>query len=130
MEGEYPKATSVSAWIKYCQQQQIDILAPSLPQLLDFPTIQSNKLGHSPLGTTRSALSSFIIVDGCKPGEHPLVLRYTSGVFNRKPTFPRYVYVWDPQTVLTHLKGYPDIKRMTLKHLTFKMTVLMTLVSA
>ena len=53
-----------------------------------------------------------------------------SGVFNRKPTFPRYVQTWDPQTVLNHLKGYPHVKKTTLKQLTLKMTMLMALVTA
>ena len=53
-----------------------------------------------------------------------------SGVFNRKPTFPRYAETWDPQIVLNHLKGYPDIKEMTLKQLTLKMTMIMVLVTA
>ena len=122
--------TSVSAWIEYCKKQQINITTPSLPQLLDFLTIQSKKLGYSTLGTTRSALSSFITVDGLKAGEHPLISRFMSGVFNRKPTFPRHVQTWDPQPVLNHLKGYPDIKEMTLKQLTLKMTMLMALVTA
>ena len=53
-----------------------------------------------------------------------------SGVFNRKPTFPRYAETWDPQIVLNHLKGYPDYKAMTLKQLTLKMTMIMALVTA
>ena len=122
--------TSVSAWLEYCKKQRISITAPSLPQLLDFLTVQSQKLGYSALGTTRSALSSFITIDGYKAGEHPLISRFMSGVFNRKQTFPRYVETWDPQIVLNHLKGYPDIKEMTLKQLTLKMTMIMALITA
>ncbi|KAK2553710.1 hypothetical protein P5673_024939, partial [Acropora cervicornis] len=55
--------TSVSAWLEYCKKQGISVTAPSLPQLLDFLTIQSHKLGYSALGTIRSALSSFITID-------------------------------------------------------------------
>ena len=36
--------TSVSAWLEYCKKQRISIKAPSLPKLLDFLTIQSQKL--------------------------------------------------------------------------------------
>ena len=32
--------------------------------------------------------------------------------------------------MLNHLKGYPDIKEMTLKQLTLKMTMIMVLVTA
>ena len=72
--------TSVSAWLEYCKKQRISIIALSLPQLLDFLTIQSQKLGYSALGTTRSALTSFITTDGYKAGEHPLISRFMAGV--------------------------------------------------
>ena len=61
---------------------------------------------------------------------HPLISRFMSGVFNRTPTFPRYAETWDPQIELNHLKGYPDIKEMTLTQLTLKMTMIMVLVTA
>ena len=44
--------------------------------------------------------------------------------------FSKYAETWDPQIVLNHLKGYPDIKEMTLKQLTLKMTMIMVLVAA
>lgn len=53
-----------------------------------------------------------------------------SGAFNRKPTFPRYVETWNPQIVLSHLKGYPDTKEMSLKQLTLKLTMILALVTA
>ncbi|CAH3176796.1 unnamed protein product [Porites lobata] len=122
--------SSISAWITYCKEQKISITTPSLPQLLDFLTLQSKKLSYSALGTTRSALSSFINIDGFKVGEHPIISRFMSGAFNRKPTFPRYVEKWNPQIVLSHLKGYPDTKEMSLKQLTLKLTMILALVTA
>lgn len=115
--------TSISAWIDYCKEQKISIATLSLPQLLNFLTLQSKKLGYS-------ALSSFIKVDGFKVGEHPIISRFMSGAFNRKPTFPRYVETWNPQIVLSHLKAYPDIKELSLKQLTLKLTMIMALVTA
>ena len=97
---------------------------------MNFLTLQSKKLSYSALGTTRSALSSFINIDGFKVGEHPIISRFMSGAFNRKPTFPRYVETWNPQIVLSHLKGYPDTKEMSLKQLTLKLTMILALVTA
>jgi len=107
--------TSISAWINYCKERKISITTPSLPELLSFLTLQSKKLSYSALGTTRSALSSFINIDGFKVGEHPIVSRFMSGAFNRKPTFPRYVETWNPQIVLSHLKGYPDSEAIDIE---------------
>ena len=53
-----------------------------------------------------------------------------SGAFDRKPTFPRYVETWNPQIALSHLKDYHDIKEMSLKQLTLKLTMILALVTA
>ena len=122
--------SSICSWIDFCKDHHICVMTPSLPQLLEFLTLQSKRLGYSALGTVRSALSSFITIDGIKAGEHLLVSRFMTGIFNRKPCFPRYVETWDPQIVLDHLRSYPDVKFMTLKQLTLKLTMFMALVSA
>jgi len=105
-------------------------MTPTLSQLLEFMTLQSKRLGYSAMGTLWSALSSFISIDGIKAGEHPVVVRFMTGIFNRKPCFPRYTETWDPQIVLDYLCSYPDVKDMSLKQLTLKLTMLMALVSA
>ena len=38
-------------------------------------------VGYSALGTTRSALSTFLMIDDKPAGEHPLVCRFLRGVF-------------------------------------------------
>ena len=45
---------------------------------------------YSAVATARSALSTIIKVDGVKVGEHPLVPRFMTGLFNQKPALPRY----------------------------------------
>lgn len=105
-------------------------MTPSLSQLLEFMTLLSTRLGYSTMGTLRSTLSSFISIDGTKAGEHPLVSRFITGIFNGKPCFPRYVETWDPQFVLDYLCSYPDAKNMSLKQPTLKLTMLMALFSA
>ena len=41
-----------------------------------------------------------------------------------------YVETWNPQIELSHLKDYPDIKEMSLKQLTLKLTMILALVTA
>ena len=67
--------------------------------------LQSKTVGYSAVATTRSALSSFIIVNGIKVGEHP-------------------------QIVLNYLKTFPAVESMLLKQLTLKLLMLMALLSA
>ena len=122
--------TSVSAWLEYCKKQRIRIIAPSLPQLLDFLTIQSHKVWIQCFGNHQECPLFIYHHRRLQGREHPLISRFMSGFFNRKPTFPRYAEIWDSQIVLNNLKGYPDIKDMTLKQLTLKMTMIMALVTA
>ena len=87
-------------------------------------------MGYSAVATARSALSSFITVDGIKVGQYPLVSRFMSGLFNHKTAFPRYTETWNPQIVLNYLKTFPAVDSMSLKQLTLKLLMLMALLSA
>ena len=76
--------------MKFCEEKDINCLKPHLPHVLEFVTLQSNKLGYSSVVTARSALSSFIQTGGEKLGVHPVISRFMTGLFNLKPTLPRY----------------------------------------
>ena len=122
--------TYITAWLKYCSDCNISQVNPKLQQVLDFLTLQSKRVGYSAVATARSALSSFIKVDGVKVGDHPLVSRFMTGLFNQKQALPRHSETWDPQIVLNHLKTFPAIDDMSLKQLTLKLVMVMALLSA
>ena len=89
-----------------------------------------NGLGYSALNTARSALSTIISLQGNKSfGDHPLVTRLLKGVFNTRPTLPKYTVVWDVNTVLDHLKTLHPPKSLSLKDLTLKLIMLLALLS-
>ena len=92
--------------------------------------LQSKTVGYSAVATTRSALSSFITVNGIKVGEHLLVSRFMSGLFNEKPAITCNTETWDPQIVLNYLKTFPAVESMSLKQITLKLLLLMALLSA
>ena len=96
---------------KFCTDHTITLAIPTLQQVLDFLTLQSKSVGYRAVATARSALSTFIKVDGAKVGDHPLVSRLMTELFNQKPVFPRYTETWDPQIVLNHLKTFPVIDK-------------------
>ena len=60
---------------------------------------------------------------------HPLVTRYLKGVFNTRPSFPRYKQVWDVTIVLKFLKSLDPLDSLSLKDLTLKTTMLLALLS-
>lgn len=88
-------------------------------------------MGYETLNTARSALSSLgIVVDGCRAGNHPLVIRFMRGVFNLRPPIPRYTATWDVQPVLRELKYMYPLHTLTLRDLTLKLVMLMALTQA
>ena len=68
--------------------------------------------------------------DGSSFGTHPLVTRFLKGVFESRPTLPRYQQIWDVSTVLDYLKTLSPVDKLGLKDLTHKSVMLVTLLSA
>lgn len=88
-------------------------------------------MGYESINTARSALSSLgITVDGCRAGNHPLVIRFMKGVFNLRPPLPRYTETWDVQPVPKELKPMYPLHTLSLKDLTSKLVMLMALTQA
>ena len=93
-------------------------------------TLMDNNRGFSAIGTARSALASIVTLKcGTPVGSHPLVKNFTQGVFNLKPPTPRYVDIWDPETVLKFIKSWSPAKSLSLTKLVKKLYVLILLVT-
>ena len=92
-------------------------------------TLYKAGLGYSAINTVRSMLSSVISVDQFKTvGQWPLVKRFVNGVFNIKPSLPRYQRTWDVDTVLQYSKTLTRCSENTTKNLfprNHMMTVIM-----
>ena len=123
-------STYFAPWVEFCKSNNVGIISPSIQDVLGFLTQQSQRLGYSAVPSTRSALSAVITLDGKKLGDHPLVSRFLTGLFNRKLALPRYVETWDPQIVLDYIVNLPNNEDLSLKLLTQKLLILMLLTSA
>lgn len=89
--------------------------------------------GHSYSGinVARSALSSIgITVETYTAGTHPLVVRLLKGIYNVKPPRPRYSKIWDVNVVLNYMRKLVPVKRLSLKDLTLKLVMLLSLTNA
>ena len=62
--------------------------------------------------------------------DHPMIARFTKGIFNRHPPLPRYVQIWDINTVLNFYNRRPDNYLLPLKDLTQKLTMLLMILGA
>lgn len=105
---------------------------PNTTEALAFLTLLYNwGLGYSAISVARSALSSVITLGHSTTfGEHQLVTRFLKGIFELKPSLPRYTVIWEEGTVLRFLQSLPEIKELKLRQLTKKLTTLLALVTA
>ena len=86
-------------------------------------------VSYSAVGTARSALSTFLWLEGKPAGVHPLVCRFLRGVFAERPALPRYEVTWDVGVVFDYLKKLDPPQSLSLKDLSFKLTMLLALLA-
>lgn len=122
----------IKRWIQYCNKRKISFLQPDLDDALQFLTdLFETGLSYSSLNTARGALSSLgIKIEDYAIGKHPLVIRFLRGVYNLRPTLPRYTHTWDVEKVLSVLRKLSPVKHLSLKDLTLKLCMLIALTNA
>lgn len=122
----------IQKWVQYCNKKQIDYIQNSVKPILHFLTeLFELGLSYSSLNTARGALSALgISVDKYSIGQHPLIIRLMKGVFNIRPSRPRYQSTWDVNQVLLYLRKLSPVKYLSLKDLTLKLTFLIALINA
>ena len=121
----------LSRWEEFCKSRNINRFSASIENGIDFlASLYEKGLGYSAINTARSALSSVLDLPGGNTfGTHPLVTRFLKGVFELKPSLPRYASIWDVGTVLQYLKTLQPIPKLDLKILTKKLTMLLCLLT-
>ena len=83
------------------------------------------------VGCHKSEISAYYeYVDNKKVGQHQHVCALLKGVFNERPPQPRYVFIWDIQTVLDFVKYQWSGCDSSDKVLIYKLVILMALSSA
>ena len=125
-------ASYLKRWELYCGERKIDPFSASVIQSVNFLSelYQKHQLSYSALNTARSALSPIIVPSwGGTFGSHPLVTRFLRGVFNTRPSLPRYQEIWDISIVFTFLRSLHPPEKLTLKDLTMKTTILVASLS-
>ena len=83
---------------------------------------------YSHINGVRSALSSFIFVEGKPVGQHPTIIRLMRGVFNERP-YIRTQVIWDISPVLEKLKLISPARLLDTVTLVCKLVVLIALIT-
>lgn len=123
--------TYLDKWTKYCDSRGLNPISTTVTQGINFlAELMSHNIGYSGINTARSALSSVLTVHDCSTfGTHPLVKRFMKGVFENRPSLPRYTCPWYVSTVLKFLSSLPNLEEITLKDLSRKVVMLMALLT-
>ena len=121
----------IAKWEQYCGSRKINPFSASIEQGINFlAELFQTGLGYSALNTARSALSTILVMrDQLTFGQHPLVCRFMKGIFESRPSLPRYHETWDVTIVLKHLAGLGPPESLSFKNLTLKVVMLMALLS-
>lgn len=114
-------------WWQYCYNLSVNVLICDVSQIIRFLTKQFDEgANYGTLNSYRSALALLLSPD---LGKNPWIKRFFKGVFNLRPTRPKYNSTWDPNVVLQHLAAL-DNKTISLGNLSKKVVTLLALVTA
>ena len=120
----------ITKWELYCSDRRVDPMKAPVENVINFLSdIFETGVGYSAVDTARSALSTFLWIDGKPAGEHPLVCRFMRGVFNIRPALPRYEVSWDVKLVFKYLKKLHPPQSLSLKDLSLKLVMLLALLA-
>ena len=109
--------THLLKWFAYCKDKRCNILSPPVAVALDFlATLFHSGLSYSSINTARSALSSILQVNNNSLpfGQLPIVQRFMKGIYELRPSFPKYTSVWDLKIVLNYFRSQPSASDLTL----------------
>ena len=121
-------STYITKWQEYCTEKQINPISASPTDIINFLAEQCERgIGYSAVNTAKCAIASVTSLATDKSiGQHPLVKRFMKGIFEKRPSLPRYTSTWDMDILLNHVKDF-NLSEMTLKHLTIKLATLLAI---
>ena len=123
--------TYLETWKVFCTSREVNPLCGTVTNGIDFLVTQyKHGLTYSSLNTARCALSTVILLpNGITFENQPLVKRLMKGVFESRPTLPRYNSIWNVSTVLDFINTLGPDEELSLKNVTLKCVTLVALLS-
>ena len=116
-------------WIEYCSQNSINPFNATTYDGLSFLTymFQSGN-GYSSINSAKSALSALLPVsDGVSFGRQHLVSKFCRGVFQLRPSLPRYAFTWDVKQLFDCYRSLGENSSLKLRALTLKLGTILAL---
>lgn len=107
-------------WLQFCSKWTISSFNLSVTDILNFLSKTFHRrVGYNSINTVRGALAALgIVLEGCRVGNHLLIKWFLRGVFDLRPSFPRYAETRDVKPVLQKLRTMGPLHELSLKALT------------
>lgn len=121
----------ISKWRSYASENSFDADIASPARVANFlASLFDAGAGYSTVNSARSALSAYLpMLSGQTIGSHPVVCRVIKGVFEERPSFPKYTDTWNVNVVLDYFDKLHQLHELSLKELTLKTCMLVALVT-
>ena len=116
-----------SKWHCWCSERSLDPFTAPIAQVANFLAyLYKEGYQYSSVNAYWSAISSVHEkIDGYAVGQHPLNHGLIKCVFQARPPLPHYSHIWDVQRVLNFLTSMGENHSLSLKHLSWKITMLL-----
>lgn len=121
-----------SKWLLFCSKRQVDPMQISINLLFDFlGELFQAGLSYSALNTARSTIVNMarFTSNNSVLENSDLINRFMRGIFNLRPSLPKYTNTWDVSHVLGFLSGLFPLKTLDLLTLGAKLALLLLLLT-
>ena len=89
-------------WTKLCSKRNINSLQPNTVNIIEFLTEEFKRvLSYNSLVSARYALGRCLL---CDIIHHSTVSTFLKGVYNLRPSTPKYFAIWNVNTLLSHIQ--------------------------
>ena len=124
--------THLNRWSLWAYENDIPIMNPDLADILRYLRIYfETGVGYGAINAARCALSLILPrSQGKTVGEHHVICWFCKSCHQLRPPQPRYADFWSVDIVLVWIQTLGSNTIMTLKMLSFKVTLLLLLVSS
>ena len=118
----------IKKWFSFCDREQVDKFDPDIISVVKFLShLFSNGTRYSGVNTARSAISSIKgVLKNKDIGNNVLITRFMKGIFNKKPSLPRYGVTWNVSSVLQYLNNMNNYE-CSIRELSMKLASLLLL---
>ena len=124
--------THLQKWFSFCVKNGLHPYKPPCTKAIKFLTsLYTQGYSYTQINTARSTLSAVIEVphETIPWGKLPIVTRFMKGIFQLKPTFPKYNIIWDVSILFKFFRSLGKPHTLDLPILSKKLAILLGLLS-